>query len=125
IFREVLTFAVRFPALSQRQTPTFWLSGFAHHRSGEQTRVLFWTRNFTLLEAATAVSARFISSRRSRRIKCATTRCISSLDLSMRHAEPYRVFRTRHGNSGDGILSIVRRFTVKLKAEFQGSNREM
>ncbi len=34
-------FAVRFPAYSRRQTPTFRLSGFAHHRSGEQTRVLF------------------------------------------------------------------------------------
>jgi hypothetical protein len=45
-----------------------------------------WTQSFTPPEAATAVSARFISSPRSRRTKCATTRCISSLGLSMRRA---------------------------------------
>src|SRR6516225_3479194 len=44
-----------------------------------------WTRNFTPPEAATAVSEHFISSPRSRLTKCATTRCISSLDLSMHH----------------------------------------
>ena len=44
-----------------------------------------WTRNFTPPEAATAVSEHFISSLRSRLTKCATTRCISSLDLSMHH----------------------------------------
>jgi len=32
---------VRFPAHSRGQNPTFRLSGFAHHRPGEQTRVLF------------------------------------------------------------------------------------
>ena len=44
-----------------------------------------WTRSFTPPEAATAVSEHFISSPRSRLTKCATTRCISSLDLSMHH----------------------------------------
>src|SRR6516164_5085863 len=34
-------FAVRFPTHGPGQGPTFRLSGFAHHRSGEQTRVLF------------------------------------------------------------------------------------
>ena len=67
-----------------------------------------WTRSFTPSEVATAVSAHFISSRRSRRIKCATTQCISSLDLSMRRAKLHRVRRKRGGTSRDGISSIFR-----------------
>ena len=50
----------------------------------------------------------FISSRRSLSTKCAMTRCISSLDLSMRHAKLHRVLRTRRGNSRDGTLWIFR-----------------
>src|SRR6266699_2986329 len=64
-----------------------------------------WTQSFTPPEAATAVSARFILSRRNRRTKCATTRCISSLDLSMRRAKLHRVLRKRRGTSHDGISS--------------------
>jgi hypothetical protein len=50
----------------------------------------------------------FYLSRRNRRIKCATTRCISSLDLSMRRAKLHRVRRKRRGTSRDGISSIFR-----------------
>ena len=74
----------------------------------ESKRVFYLDPNFTPPGAATAVSARFISNRRSRRIKCAMMRCISSLDLSMRYAELDRVLRTPRGNSRDGILSIFR-----------------
>jgi len=77
-----------------------------------------WTRSFMPLEVVTAVFALFISSRRSLPTKCAMTQCISSLDLSMRHAKPEQVLprhavavrrrRRRHGNSRDEILSIFR-----------------
>src|SRR5438045_8895672 len=63
---------------------------------------------FTPPAVVTAVSARFISSRRSRRIKCAMTQCISWSDSSMLHAKFDQVLRTRRGNSRDGILSIFR-----------------
>jgi hypothetical protein len=51
----------------------------------ESKRVFYLDPKLTPPEAATAVSEHFISSPRSRLTKCATTRCISSLDLSMHH----------------------------------------
>src|SRR5205814_5606835 len=63
---------------------------------------------FTSPAVVTAVSARFISSRRSRRIKCAMTQCISWSDSSMLHAKFDQVLRTRREHSRDGILSIFR-----------------
>ena len=74
----------------------------------QSKRVLYLTRSFTPPAVVTAVSARFISSRRSRRIKCAMTQCISWSDSSMLHAKFDQVLRTRRGNSRDGILSIFR-----------------
>jgi hypothetical protein len=53
------------------------------------------------------------------------TRGISSLDLSMRRAKPRRVRQNRRGTFTQWDLVDLSRFTVKLKAEFQGSNRDM
>jgi hypothetical protein len=51
----------------------------------ESKRVFYLNPKLYATGTATAVSEHFISSPRSRLTKCATTRCISSLDLSMHH----------------------------------------
>jgi hypothetical protein len=74
----------------------------------ESKRVFYLDPKLYAAGSRDSSSARFISSRRNRRIKCAMTRCISSLDLSMRRAKPRRVRRKRRGTSRDGISSIFR-----------------
>src|SRR5262249_4998155 len=69
----------------------------------ESKRVFYLYPKLYLAGSRDSTSARFISSPRRRRTKCARTRCTSLLDLNARHAS-----RMACGNSCDGILSIFR-----------------
>ena len=74
----------------------------------ETKRVFYLDPKLYAAESRDSVFGRFISSRRSRPIKCGMTQYISWSGLSTPHAKLEQVLQTAPGNSPDGTWSIFR-----------------
>jgi hypothetical protein len=90
----------------------------------DSKRIFYLDPNFTPPEAATSVSGRSISSPKKRPTRYATTRYISSSASSMNRG-PDRTLPSSMWKFTRWDLVDLSQFKVKLKAEFQGSNRDM